>query len=89
MTCAIDYLFKQRVWMNPFDENDLCEVVEIIGDDRVLFGSDWRHIEGLPAPQDCPDDLQTFDDAAIRKIMREHAVELNQTAGHLRRPRER
>ena len=34
-------IFKRHIWINPFWEDDVDEVVECMGADRVLFGSDW------------------------------------------------
>ena len=45
-------IFKEHVWINPFWEDDVYEVIELMGADRVLFGSDWPHIEALPEPLD-------------------------------------
>jgi predicted TIM-barrel fold metal-dependent hydrolase len=45
-------VFRRHVWVNPFWEDDLASVVDWMGADRVLFGSDWPHIEGLPRPLD-------------------------------------
>jgi predicted TIM-barrel fold metal-dependent hydrolase len=45
-------LLKDRVYMSPFWEDDLEEVIAAMGPDRVLFGSDWPHMEGLPQPGD-------------------------------------
>jgi predicted TIM-barrel fold metal-dependent hydrolase len=42
----------------------------------VLFGSDWPHAEGLAEPATFVDDLAGFDDAEIRKIMRENGLAL-------------
>ena len=42
--------FRRNIWINPFWEDDVHEVVECMGADRVIFGSDWPHIEGMPAP---------------------------------------
>src|SRR5215470_10756971 len=44
--------FRQHVWINPFWEDDVGEVVAHMGPERVIFGSDWPHIEGVPAPLD-------------------------------------
>ena len=44
--------FKQHVWINPFWEDDVNEVTELMGIDRVIFGSDWPHIEGMLSPLD-------------------------------------
>ena len=40
------------MWINPFWEDDLDTVVSLMGADRVIFGSDWPHIEGLSHPLD-------------------------------------
>ncbi len=49
--------FRRQVWINPFWEDDVVQVVELMGADRVLFGSDWPHIEALPEPRGSVDDL--------------------------------
>ena len=50
--------FRRNVWINPFWEDDVSEIVDLMGDDRVIFGSDWPHIEGLPEPTDWVTELQ-------------------------------
>jgi predicted TIM-barrel fold metal-dependent hydrolase len=70
--------FREHVWINPFWEDDVHEVVELMGADRVIFGSDWPHIEGMPRPLDYLSELQKFDDATIQRIMRDNVRELNQ-----------
>jgi predicted TIM-barrel fold metal-dependent hydrolase len=70
--------FREHVWINPFWEDDPKEVVEYMGEDRVIFGSDWPHIEGMPQPLDYLEELEGLGDAAIRKIVRDNARELNQ-----------
>ena len=47
-------IFRRHVWVNPFWEDDLLTVVDQMGADRVIFGSDWPHIEALPAPARLP-----------------------------------
>ena len=42
----------------------------------MLFGSDWPHGEGLAEPLDFVKELHDFDDAEVRKIMRDNALEL-------------
>jgi predicted TIM-barrel fold metal-dependent hydrolase len=46
--------------------------------DRVIFGSDWPHIEGMPEPLDYLADLEKFSADEVRKIMRENVMELNE-----------
>jgi predicted TIM-barrel fold metal-dependent hydrolase len=71
-------LFKEHVWINPFWEDDVNEVVEHMGPDRVIFGSDWPHIEGMQHPLDYADEVAHFDARAQRKILRENTVGLNE-----------
>ena len=54
--------FKQNIWINPFWEDDVNEVVDCMGADRVIFGSDWPHIEGMQQPLDYLPELKAFDD---------------------------
>jgi predicted TIM-barrel fold metal-dependent hydrolase len=70
-------LFRRHVWINPFWEDDVKEVVQFMGPERVIFGSDWPHIEGMPQPLDYLDELEGFDAKTIRLIMRDNARELN------------
>ena len=71
-------VFKEHVWINPFWEDDVNEVVEFMGEDRVIFGSDWPHIEGMPEPLDYVAELSQFSEAAQRKILRENTTSLNE-----------
>jgi predicted TIM-barrel fold metal-dependent hydrolase len=70
--------FKRHVWINPFWEDDVNEVVEYMGPERVIFGSDWPHIEGMPEPLDYLEELAAFDDKSVRLIVRDNARELTQ-----------
>jgi predicted TIM-barrel fold metal-dependent hydrolase len=69
--------FRRHVWVNPFWEDDVNEVVALMGADRVIFGSDWPHIEGMPAPLDYTVELKAFDDDTRRLILRDNAEQLN------------
>jgi len=70
--------FREHVWINPFWEDDVTEVAELMGADRVIFGSDWPHIEGMPRPLDYAAEVKEFDDASQRRILRDNAMELNE-----------
>ena len=70
-------IFRRNIWINPFWEDDVHEVVQHMGADRVIFGSDWPHIEGMPRPLDYAAELKAFDDETQRKILRDNARELN------------
>lgn len=69
--------FKRHVWINPFWEDDVVEVVERMGPERVIFGSDWPHIEGMPKPLDYVDELAAFDAPTRQRILRDNARELS------------
>ncbi|MGB1142342.1 MAG: amidohydrolase family protein, partial [Halioglobus sp.] len=70
-------LFRRHVWINPFWEDDVNEVAQYMGVDRVIFGSDWPHIEGLPSPLDYLGELGRFDESEKRLIMRDNVRSLN------------
>ena len=66
------------MWVNPFWEDDVNEVTELMGADRVIFGSDWPHIEGMPEPLDYLAELKGFSDADRRAIMLDNVAHLNE-----------
>lgn len=69
-------VFKEKVWVSPFPEEDVVGLTEVIGADHVLMGSDWPHPEGNREPADYVDCISSLDDASIRRIMRDNAMEL-------------
>ena len=69
--------FRRHVWINPFWEDDVNEVAEIMGTDRVIFGSDWPHIEGMPQPLEYLSELTAFSDGDRQKILRDNVRVLN------------
>ena len=60
----------------PYYEDDLPQLAEVIGVDKILFGSDWPHGEGLESPVSFTAELVGFSDTEIRKIMRDNALGL-------------
>ena len=70
--------FRRHVWINPFWEDDVEEIVDLMGADRVIFGSDWPHIEALPEPLDYVVELKPFDDDTQRLILRDNALALTE-----------
>jgi len=61
--------FRRHVYVSPFYEDPTDKLVELIGSDRILYGSDWPHPEGLGRPLDYLDDVAGLNPADIRKIM--------------------
>jgi predicted TIM-barrel fold metal-dependent hydrolase len=62
-------VFKRNIHVSPFWEEDLGALAELIGEDRVLFGSDYPHPEGLAEPASYVDELAGVPEATVRKIM--------------------
>jgi predicted TIM-barrel fold metal-dependent hydrolase len=62
-------VIKKHVWIHPFFEDDIYKLVEFIGVDHVLFGSDWPHPEGLADPLEWLDDIERLSEADKAKIM--------------------
>jgi predicted TIM-barrel fold metal-dependent hydrolase len=60
---------KRHLHVSPFWEEDLGAMAELLGEDRVLFGSDYPHPEGLANPRDHLDKLAGLDVDLQRKIM--------------------
>ena len=49
-----------------------------MGPDRVIFGSDWPHIEGMPEPRDYERELKELDDETKRLVLRDNTAELTE-----------
>jgi predicted TIM-barrel fold metal-dependent hydrolase len=62
--------------VSPYYEDDLVTVRDVLGADRMLFGSDYPHAEGLADPCSFVDDLAGFSDTEIRGIMRDNGIAL-------------
>jgi predicted TIM-barrel fold metal-dependent hydrolase len=61
--------FKRNVYVNPFHEDDIAGLIDVMGVDHILFGSDYPHPEGLAEPcsyvDHLPEGLADEDVAAI------------------------
>lgn len=67
---------REHVWIAPYYEDDMARIKDEIGIERMLFGSDFPHTEGLPDPVGFVKDIPTFDDAERQAIMRDNVREL-------------
>jgi predicted TIM-barrel fold metal-dependent hydrolase len=67
---------REHVWVAPYYEDDLASLRDAIGADRMLFGSDFPHGEGLSVPTDFKNDLAGFSDGDVQLIMRENGCAL-------------
>jgi len=69
-------LFKRNVWVAPFPEDDPHALASAIGVERVVFGSDFPHPEGLAEPVDYLKQLAGFSAEDTRRIVHDNALEL-------------
>ena len=61
--------FKRNFFMHPFHEEDPRGLVELLGADHVIFGSDFPHVEGLADPISYVDDLAGLAEEDVHRIM--------------------
>lgn len=61
---------RSKVFTTPYAEDDIPALVERIGADNVLFGSDWPHGEGLADPVSFRDLLSGLSGDDAERIMR-------------------
>jgi predicted TIM-barrel fold metal-dependent hydrolase len=68
--------FKRHFWMHPFHEEDPTNLVRLLGADRVIFGSDYPHLEGLAEPLSWMDSVSGLTDAELRLVMGGNMINL-------------
>ena len=68
-------IFKRHVSVAPFDDDDLRGLIDAIGADRVLFGSDYPHPEGVANPWDFLTGRDLREDE-LRQIARDNTAKL-------------
>jgi predicted TIM-barrel fold metal-dependent hydrolase len=68
--------FKQHCWVAPYPEDDIDDLVEVLGVDRVLFGSDFPHPEGMVEPVRFAELMVRRTPAEVKRVMRDNAAEL-------------
>jgi predicted TIM-barrel fold metal-dependent hydrolase len=80
ITARPSELFKQHVWVAPFldqgHEAKVSNLVELLGADHVLFGSDWPHGEGRDTPRHFDEELAGLADPDLKRILRTNTAEL-------------
>jgi len=68
--------FVENCWVAPFVEDSVPRLAEHLPVERILFGSDWPHAEGLGSPRDFFKNVEEFSLEDQHKIMRENARHL-------------
>jgi len=72
---------RDHVWVSPYYEDNLPVLRDELGANRMIFGSDYPHAEGLADPLSFVNDLPGFSDDEIRLVMRENGLELSVPRG--------
>jgi predicted TIM-barrel fold metal-dependent hydrolase len=72
--------FREHIWVTPFWEDNIEELVDYVPVDRIIFGSDWPHTEGVEKPLDFLDSLSSLSAEDTRKVMRDNVAELTASA---------
>ena len=62
-------VFKRNVFVHPFHEENPRGLIELVGADNVIFGSDFPHPEGLADPISFIDEIKDLPDDTVQKIM--------------------
>ncbi|MGF7235257.1 MAG: amidohydrolase family protein [Frankia sp.] len=62
-------VFRRNINISPFWEEDMAELSSLVGVERVLFGSDYPHPEGLADPLSYIDELENLSEEDKAKIM--------------------
>ena len=66
----------EHLWVCPFPEDDVDQLIDALGPDHVLFGSDWPHPEGVREPEDYASQLANRDAVVTRKVLRGNTARL-------------
>jgi predicted TIM-barrel fold metal-dependent hydrolase len=73
-------VFREHVWVAPFldhgHEAPLRELIDVLGADHVLFGSDWPHGEGRATPRSFDDELAGITEPELQQILRGNTAAL-------------
>lgn len=69
-------VFRRHCYVAPFPEEDIGALADLIGANRVLFGSDWPHPEGVARPGDFAKYVAGLPDDEQRLVIRDNALSL-------------
>jgi hypothetical protein len=62
-------VLKRNIYVHPFHEEDTKGLIDVIGVDNVVFGSDYPHPEGMADPITFVDELDGLPPADVAKVM--------------------
>jgi predicted TIM-barrel fold metal-dependent hydrolase len=62
-------VLKRNIYVHPFHEEDTRGLIDVIGVDNVVFGSDFPHPEGMADPISFVDELEGIAAEDVAKVM--------------------
>ncbi len=68
--------FHEHCFVAPYYEDDVTDLRNHMPVERMLFGSDFPHAEGIAEPSSYANELTAFDGDEVRMVMRENALGL-------------
>lgn len=69
-------VFRRNIWVSPFWEGSVEDVVNNVGWDKVMFGSDYPHPEGLQTPKGYYAYAENMSEKRARDFMGDNARRL-------------
>jgi predicted TIM-barrel fold metal-dependent hydrolase len=72
--------FNEHIWVTPFWEDSVPDLSKQMPVERIIFGSDWPHVEGVVRPLDFLESVEHFAADQKRLIMRDNLAQLTATA---------
>ncbi|HLF40238.1 MAG TPA: amidohydrolase family protein [Acidimicrobiia bacterium] len=69
-------VFKSHVSVVPFHEEDIPGLIGLLGPEKVVFGSDFPHPEGLAEPVEFATALEGQSPEVVRQVMRDNLRDL-------------
>jgi predicted TIM-barrel fold metal-dependent hydrolase len=69
-------VLRDHLWVSPFYEDSLAALRDVIGPEKLMFGSDWPHPEGMATPGEYIDHIADFSDADKRLAMADNLKNL-------------
>ena len=73
-------VFKRNIYVHPFHEEDAVGLVQLVGPDNVVFGSDYPHPEGMFDPITFVDEIEELDEEDRAKVMGGNLAKLMKVA---------
>jgi predicted TIM-barrel fold metal-dependent hydrolase len=64
--------FREHCFVAPFPEENVDRVIEMVGTQPIVFGSDFPHGEGLPEPEMYLGQLKNLSDDDTKLVMRDN-----------------